>query len=74
MIRRKEGAMIEFTPEERDLLYDDGEATHDELRAMLARSSAANGWDEPGMDSYDGYTDRLAEYNSLGVRAEPHVH
>ncbi|HEX5271708.1 MAG TPA: hypothetical protein VFW33_14520, partial [Gemmataceae bacterium] len=32
----------------RALLYDDGDATHDELRAMLARSSVANGWDEPG--------------------------
>jgi hypothetical protein len=39
----------------RALLYDDSEATHDELRAMLARSSAANGWDEPGMDAYDRY-------------------
>ena len=39
----------------RALLYDDGEATHDELRAMLARSSAANGWDDPGMDAYDRY-------------------
>jgi len=25
-----------------------GEATADELRAMLAHSSSANGWDEPG--------------------------
>jgi hypothetical protein len=39
----------------RALLCDDSEATHDELRAMLARSSAANGWDEPGMDAYDRY-------------------
>jgi hypothetical protein len=39
----------------RNLLDDDGEATHEELRAMLARSSAANGWDEPGMDAYDRY-------------------
>ena len=39
----------------RSLLYDDGEATADELRAMLARSSSANGWDEPGMDAYDRY-------------------
>jgi hypothetical protein len=39
----------------RALLYDDGEATQDELRAMLARSSVANGWDEPGMDAYDRY-------------------
>ncbi len=39
----------------RSLLYDDGEATDDELRSMLARSSAANGWDEPGMEAYDRY-------------------
>ena len=39
----------------RSLLYDDGEATADELRAMLAHSSSANGWDEPGMDAYDRY-------------------
>ncbi len=39
----------------RNLLYDDSEGTHDELRAMLARSSAANGWDEPGMEAYDRY-------------------
>lgn len=39
----------------RSLLYDGSGATHDELRAMLARSSAANGWDEPGMEAYDRY-------------------
>ncbi|HKI34199.1 MAG TPA: hypothetical protein VKA46_20270 [Gemmataceae bacterium] len=43
----------------RNLLYDDSEATHDELRAMLARSSAANGWDEPDMDAYDRYDDTV---------------
>jgi hypothetical protein len=37
------------------LLYDDSEAAEDELRARIARSSAANGWDEPGMDEYDCY-------------------
>jgi hypothetical protein len=30
----------------RRLLYDDSEATPDELREMLARSAEANGWDE----------------------------
>jgi len=29
--------------------------THDEMRAALARSSKENGWDEPGMESYDDY-------------------
>jgi hypothetical protein len=28
---------------------------HEELRMMLARSSEANGWDEPGMEAYDSY-------------------
>lgn len=28
---------------------------HQELRMMLARSSEANGWDEPGMEAYDSY-------------------
>lgn len=28
---------------------------HQELRAMLARSSEGNGWDEPGMEAYDSY-------------------
>jgi hypothetical protein len=39
----------------RQLLYDDSEWSDDELRQQLARSSAANGWDEPGMDAYDRY-------------------
>jgi hypothetical protein len=30
----------------RHLLYDDTEWTDDELRQQLARSAAANGWDE----------------------------
>lgn len=34
------------------------DSDHQELRAMLARSSAVNGWDEPGMDSYDSYPDK----------------
>jgi hypothetical protein len=37
------------------LLYDDSEMTHDELRVLLARSSAENGWDEPQMEEYDSY-------------------
>jgi len=36
-------------------------ASHDELRAMLARSSQANGWDEPGMDMYDRYDEERAK-------------
>ena len=39
----------------RRLLYDDSDATPDELRGMLARSAEANGRDEPGMDAYDRY-------------------
>ena len=31
------------------------EPDHQELRALLARSSAANGWDEPGMEAYNSY-------------------
>jgi hypothetical protein len=31
------------------------ESTEDELRQMLARSAAANGWDEPAMEAYDRY-------------------
>lgn len=31
------------------------ETDHEELRTMLARSSEANGWDEPGMEAYDSY-------------------
>lgn len=31
---------------------------HDELRRRLAESSAANGWEEPGMDAYDAYGTR----------------
>lgn len=35
----------------RGVLGDDW--AHDEMRAALARSSAENGWDEPGMEIYD---------------------
>jgi hypothetical protein len=35
--------------------YDDSEMGDEELRAFLARSFAANGWDDPGMDAYDRY-------------------
>lgn len=31
---------------------------HDELRRILAASSAGNGWDEPGMEVYDTYGSR----------------
>jgi hypothetical protein len=37
------------------LLDIDGNGGEHELRLLLARSSAANGWDEPGMDAYDRY-------------------
>jgi hypothetical protein len=39
----------------RRLLYNDSDATPEELREMLARSAEANGWDEPGMEAYDRY-------------------
>jgi hypothetical protein len=32
---------------------DGGDWTHGELRQALAKSTAENGWDEPGMDAYD---------------------
>lgn len=39
----------------RQLLPDSGEWDATELRSVLARSSAGNGWDEPEMDVYDRY-------------------
>ena len=39
----------------RHLLYDDSDATEDELRLRLARSAKDNGWDEADMDDYDRY-------------------
>ena len=39
----------------KNLLYDDSEMTHDDLRLLLARSAKGNGWDEPGMEEYDHY-------------------
>ena len=39
----------------RSLLCDDSEWTDEDMRALLAKSSEANGWDEPGMDAYDRY-------------------
>lgn len=39
----------------RGLLSEEGAWTADELRLLLARSSRANGWDEPGMEAYDRY-------------------
>lgn len=41
--------------EDFDKLTTVPDAGHQELRMMLARSSEANGWDEPGMDAYDTY-------------------
>jgi hypothetical protein len=43
------------------LIYDDSVVRGEELRLMLARSAAANGWDEPGMDAYDRYDEELAK-------------
>jgi hypothetical protein len=45
----------------RQLLYDDGDWTDDELRGMLAKSAEANGWNEPGMDAYDNYDEEIAK-------------
>jgi hypothetical protein len=42
----------------RQLRSDDREWTADELRLPLARSAAANGWDEPGMAAYDRYDEQ----------------
>jgi hypothetical protein len=39
----------------RGLLYEAGDWTEQDLRALLARSASANGWDEPEMDAYDHY-------------------
>jgi hypothetical protein len=39
----------------RQFVYDASEWTDDDLRRMLANSSGANGWDEPGMVAYDRY-------------------
>jgi hypothetical protein len=36
-----------------ELIYDGSAASPDELRLLLARAAAANGWDEPGMEEYD---------------------
>jgi hypothetical protein len=43
------------------LVYDASEWTDEDMRRMLARSSAANGWDEPGMEAYDRYDEELAK-------------
>ena len=45
----------------KNLLYDDSETPDDELRLLLARSAAANGWDEPEMADYDKYDEKRAE-------------
>lgn len=43
------------------LLYDDGEWSDEDLRRILAKSAKINGWNEPGMDDYDSYDERIAE-------------
>ncbi len=46
--------MIEFTEEQQHLLIDDSDWTEDELRLQLARSAKDNGWEDAGMEAYDG--------------------
>jgi len=43
------------------LAYDAGDCTDEELRRLLARSAEANGWNEPEMDAYDAYDQRIQE-------------
>jgi hypothetical protein len=43
----------------KNMVYDDSEIRDEELRLMLARSAAGNGWEEPGMDVYDRYDEEL---------------
>jgi hypothetical protein len=45
----------------KSLLYDDSEASDNELRLLLARAAPANGWDEPEMADYDNYDAKRAE-------------
>jgi hypothetical protein len=45
----------------RRLLDDGADWTDDDLRLLLARSSVANGWEEPGMDAYDRYDEERAK-------------
>jgi hypothetical protein len=40
------------------LVWDDTELSHDELRLLLAHTSRANGWEDPGMEEYDNYDER----------------
>lgn len=44
----------------RDRLFDDA-GGEEELRAALARSAEANGWNEPGMDACDRYDEERAK-------------
>lgn len=39
----------------KNLVYDAGDWTPEEMRELLARSAEANGWNEPGMEAYDDY-------------------
>ena len=43
------------------LLYDDRQWTDRDLRRILAKSAEGNGWNEPAMDDYDHYDERLAK-------------
>jgi hypothetical protein len=43
------------------LLYDDRQWTDKDLRRILAKSAEGNGWNEPAMDDYDQYDERLAK-------------
>lgn len=43
----------------RHLLYDDGEWPGEDLRRIFAKSAEANGWNEPEMEDYDHYDERM---------------
>jgi hypothetical protein len=47
----------------KNLLYDGGDWTDDEMRSQLARSAIGNGWDEPGIEEYNHY-DEVKPSNS----------
>ena len=48
----------------KNLLYDEGVWSKEELRGILARSSDANGWNDPAMDAYDNYDEELKKRSS----------
>lgn len=44
-----------------NLLVDDSDWSPEAMRRALARSTAANGWDEVGMDAYDRYDEERGQ-------------